>query len=141
MGLPEVVGTVRQVHCSRRRLLRRGLKFHVRTKRLINISHDKSWTWLRKGSFKRKTEFLLLPMQNYAIRTNHIKARIDKTQQNRKCRLCCDRDEPINHIISECSKLALKEYKTTHNWVVPFWDFSQFAVTDLKWGLIQDLLL
>ena len=29
-GLPEVVGTV-QVHCSRRRLLRRGLEFHVCT--------------------------------------------------------------------------------------------------------------
>ena len=30
-GLPEVVGTVQQVHCSRRRLLWRGLKFHVCT--------------------------------------------------------------------------------------------------------------
>ena len=30
-GLPEVVGTVEQVHCSRRRLLRRGLEFHVCT--------------------------------------------------------------------------------------------------------------
>ena len=28
-GLPEVVGTVQQVHCSWRRLLRRGLEFHV----------------------------------------------------------------------------------------------------------------
>ena len=28
-GLPEVVGTVQQVHSSRRRLLRRGLEFHV----------------------------------------------------------------------------------------------------------------
>ena len=43
-------------------------------------------------------------------RTNHIKARIDKTQQNSKCRLCGDRDDTINHIISECSKLAQKEY-------------------------------
>ena len=33
-------------------------------------------------------------------------------QQNSKCRLCDDRDETINHIISECSKLAQKEYKT-----------------------------
>ena len=49
--------------------------------------------------------------QNSAIRTNHIKARIDKTQQNSKCRLCSDRDETINHIISECSKLPQKEYK------------------------------
>ena len=28
-GLPEVVGTVQQVHCSRRRLVRRRLEFHV----------------------------------------------------------------------------------------------------------------
>ena len=28
-GLPEVVGTVQQVHCSRRRLLRRGPEFHA----------------------------------------------------------------------------------------------------------------
>ena len=30
-GLPEVVGVVQQVHCSRRRLLGRGLEFHVCT--------------------------------------------------------------------------------------------------------------
>ena len=30
-GLPEVVWTVKQVHCSRRRLLRRGQEFHVCT--------------------------------------------------------------------------------------------------------------
>ena len=28
-GLPEVVGTIQQVHCSRRRLRRRGLEIHV----------------------------------------------------------------------------------------------------------------
>ena len=38
-------------------------------------------------------------------------------QQNSKCRLCGDRDETINHIISECSKLAQKEYKTRRDWV------------------------
>ena len=85
-------------------------------KRLINnISHDKTWTWLRKGNFKRETESLLMAAQNSAIRTYHIKARIDKTQQNSKCRLCGDRNETINHIISECSKLAPKEYKTRHD--------------------------
>ena len=55
--------------------------------------------------------------QNSAIRTNHIKAGIDKTEQNSKCKLCGDRDETINHIISECSKLAQKEYKARHDWV------------------------
>ena len=51
------------------------------------------------------------------MRTNHIKARIHKMQQNSKYRLCGDRDETINHIIRECSKLAQKEYKTRHVWV------------------------
>ncbi len=81
------------------------------------ISHEKTWTWLRKGNLKRKSEFLLIEAQNNAIRTNHIKARLDKTQRNSRLRLSDERDETINHIIRECSKLALKEYKTRHDWV------------------------
>ena len=87
-------------------------------KQLINnTSHEKTWNCLRKGNFKRETESLRKAAQNNAVRTNHIKARIDKTQQNCKYRLCSDRDETINHIISECSKLATKDYKTRHDWV------------------------
>ena len=52
--------------------------------------------------------------QSNAIRTNYIKARIDKTQQNSECGLCNDRDDMINHMISERSKLAQKGYKTRH---------------------------
>ena len=93
-------------------------QLYGRFKRLINnISHDKTWTWLRKGNFKREIETLLIAVQDSAIRTNHMKARIDKTQQNSKCRLCGDRDETIYHIISECSKLAQREYKVRHDWV------------------------
>ena len=80
------------------------------------IIPDKTWTLLRKGNFKRETEALLITAQNNALRTNHIKARIDKTQQNSKCRLCGDINETIIHIISECCKLAPKEYKTRRDW-------------------------
>ena len=58
-------------------------------KRLINDnSHEKKkiWAWLRNRNFKIKTESLLIAAQNNAIRTNQIKARIDKTQQNSKCK-------------------------------------------------------
>ena len=41
-GLPEVVGTVQRVHCSRRRLRRRGLEFHVCT---INKSAHTKKAW------------------------------------------------------------------------------------------------
>ena len=72
-----------------------------------DISQEKKWTLLRKGILKRETDSLLTAAQKKtAIRTNHIKARIDKTQQNSRCRLCGDRDETINHILNECSKLA-----------------------------------
>ena len=54
----------------------------------------------------------IIAAQNYAIRTNRVKAKVDKTQQISRCRLCGDRKERINHIINECSKLALKENKT-----------------------------
>ena len=75
------------------------------------------WMWLRKENLKGETESLLIAAQNNVIRTNNIKMRIDKTQQNSRCRLCGEKDETINHIISECSKLAQKEYKTRHNLV------------------------
>ena len=93
-----------------------GKQLYRRFKRLINsISHDKTRTWLRKGNFKIETESLLIAAQDSAIRTNHNKARIDKTQQNSKCRLCGDRDETINHIISDCNKLAQRKYKARHD--------------------------
>ena len=81
------------------------------------IAHVKTWSWLRRGNLKRETESLITAAQDNAIRTNYIKAKIDRTQQNSKCRMCGERDETINHIVSECSKLAQREYKTRHDWV------------------------
>ena len=69
----------------------------------IEITHEKTWTWLRKWDLKRETEY----HQNKAIRTNYIKAKI-YMQQNSKCRLYGDRDKTIYHIIRECSELAQK---------------------------------
>ena len=42
---------------------------------------------------------------------------IDIPQQNNKGFLCGERDEIIDHIIRECSKLAQKEYKTRQDWL------------------------
>ena len=71
------------------------------------------------------------------MKTYYVKAKIDKTQQNSKCRLCVNRDKTINQIISECSKLAQKEYKNRHNWVgkVIHKEFSQkFKIDQMnKW--------
>ena len=81
-----------------------------------DIRHEITLTWLKKKNLYRETKSLLIAAQNNVVRTNYIKAKIDKTQQNSKCRLFGERDEAINHI-SEWSKLAEKEYKTRHDWV------------------------
>ena len=81
-------------------------QFDGRFKRLIsNISHKKTCTQLRNGNLKRETASPLITVKKQRQITDHIKARIDKMQQNCKCRLCGDRDETINRLISECSKL------------------------------------
>ena len=49
---------------------------------------ENRWGWLRKGCLKRTTEALIMAAQEQAIRTNNIKANIDKTQENSTCRMC-----------------------------------------------------
>ena len=85
----------------------------INSKTFQATSHTrKFWTLLRKRSFKRETDSLLIAAQSSAIRTKYVRAKIDKTQQNRRYRLCGDKIEMINYIISEFSKLAQNVYKT-----------------------------
>ena len=53
--------------------------------------------------------------QNQSIRTNLVKAKIDKSQGDSLCRGCRKVDENINLIFSGCSKLTQKEYKRRHD--------------------------
>ena len=69
------------------------------------------------GTLKRETESLIFAAQEQAIRTNVIKGKIDKSQEQTKCRMCGRADETINHILSECPKLSQREYKRRHDWV------------------------
>ena len=55
--------------------------------------------------------------QEQAIRTNVIKTKIDRSQTDSKSRMCGQVDDTINHIPSECSKLAQKECMKRHDWV------------------------
>ena len=75
---------------------------------------DQCWAWLQNGDLKRETESFIVAAQNQSIRTNLVKARIDKSQGDSLCRMCGKVDESIDHIVSDCSKLAQKEYKRRH---------------------------
>ena len=79
------------------------------------VRSDQCWVWLQNGDLKRETESLIVAAQNQSIRTNLVKARIDKSQGDSLCRMCRKVDESIYHIVSGCSKLAQKEYKRRHD--------------------------
>ena len=53
--------------------------------------------------------------QSQSIRTNLVKAKIDKSQGDSLCRVCRKVDGSVDHIVSGCSKLAQKEYKRRHD--------------------------
>ena len=49
--------------------------------------------------------------QEQTIRTRSIQHRIDKVDISPLCRICGEREETVAHIVSECGKLAQKQYK------------------------------
>ena len=53
--------------------------------------------------------------QNQSIRTNLVKAKIDKSQGDSLSRECRKVDVSIDHIVSGCRKLVRKEYKRRHD--------------------------
>ena len=67
--------------------------------------------WLQNGDLKRETESLIVAAQNWSIRTNLAKAKIDNIQKDTLWRLCKKADESKDDFVSGCSKLAQKEFK------------------------------
>ena len=49
--------------------------------------------------------------QNQSIRTNLVKAKIDKSQGDSLCSVCRKVYESIDHIVCGCCTLAQKEYE------------------------------
>ena len=48
---------------------------------------EQSWIWLWNGDLKRETESLIVASLNQSIRTNLVKARIEKFQEDKLYRL------------------------------------------------------
>ena len=74
-----------------------------------NSSHEKTWTWEKKRRLNRETTNIS-SKPRHKKQSYQSKNREDakKKKTNRIWRLFSDRNETINHIISECSKLAQK---------------------------------
>ena len=49
------------------------------------------------------------------MRTNAIKAKVEKQNLSPLCRMCSENNESMGHLVGECSKLAQTEYKHRHD--------------------------
>ena len=85
--------------------------------KLKEVGNQDRWQYLQNGTLKCETESLIFFAQKHVIQANLIKWKIDKSKEQTKCRMCSRADETINHSVSECLKLAQKEYKRTHDWI------------------------
>ena len=66
----------------------RGKALHGQILRQTEDVRDKlSWDWLRKGDLKKETEGLITAAQDQSLRTNLIKAEIDKQEVSPSCRM------------------------------------------------------
>ena len=91
----------------------KGKELHGKFLRETEDGRDPmTWDWLRTGVIKKETEGLIMAAQDQALRTNAIRKYIDKQDVSPVCRMCGERDETISHILTECSKLAQKHYKS-----------------------------
>lgn len=92
-----------------------GKQLHGKFKKETSHLSGVSWNWIRTGELKKETEGLIFAAQDQALRSNAVKARIEKQNVSSKCRMCGSHDETVQHILCSCPKLVQTEYKKRHD--------------------------
>lgn len=82
-----------------------------------NVDVDMSYKWLTVGYLFPETEGLIIAIQDQVIPTkNYLKHIVkDPSVVDDNCRMCFQRSETIQHILTGCSVLAPSEYKLRHD--------------------------
>ena len=79
------------------------------------VRSKRSCDWLRKGYLKKETESTIVAAQYQVLCTrNMMNVVYGENVQSISC-VCGAADETVGHIVSECSKLAQKNYKQVRN--------------------------
>ena len=66
---------------------------------------------MKKDSLKKETESTIVAAQDQALCTRNLRNVVYGENVQSICRVCGVADETVAHIVSECSKIAQKEYK------------------------------
>ena len=74
------------------------------------ISEEDTALWLSRGDLKGETESEIIAAQGQALQTKYNATKILQTESDRKCRICKQFDEIVEHVISACPMLAKEQY-------------------------------
>ena len=89
---------------------------HVQYPRNLEKLHVDTVTtnkWL-SSNLKGETEGLLVAAQDQAINTRNYQKVICGQPVKSKCKMCSQREETVDHIVSGCEVLAKTEYISRH---------------------------
>ena len=83
------------------------------------VRSKNSWDWLKKGYVKEETESAIIAAQDQTVCTRNLRNVVCGENVQSICRVYSATDETVAHIVSECSKLAQKEYKQARQTTLP----------------------
>ena len=73
------------------------------------VSEEDTILWLSREDPQAETESETVAAQEQTLQTKYCATKILHTETDRKCRLCQEFDETVNHITSACPILAKKK--------------------------------
>ena len=97
----------------------KGKPLHGQFRRATKeVRSKRSWDWLKNNYLRKETESTIAAAQDHSPYTRNKRNVVYRENFQSICLLCGVADEIVAHIVSECSKLAQKEYRqVTHDHV------------------------
>ena len=83
--------------------------------RVKDVGTEKSWKWLTNGNLDKRTEGYVCAAQEKVLATRDYMGKVWKVAGSRMCRVCGEKIENVEHLMSNCTPLTGCEYKRRHD--------------------------
>jgi hypothetical protein len=96
------------------------------------MEKEQSYPWLKFLNIKGEAESTIVATHNQEISKNSFKNETLKEKIERKCRLCKQHEETIDHITSGCPILSKNDYLMRHDKISAHLHYSICKALDIE---------